>query len=382
MNEFFAILSVLLVPLLLVYAGYLLFYFRGFSLLTGGRNVSTPSVTVIIPARNEEKNIRRCLESLVRQDYPKELFEIIVVDDGSSDGTAGIVEEFSGSHSHRITCLPLKTRSTRISPKINALSAGIEISTGDILATTDADCTVSENWISSLAAHFEETVGVVTGTTVYAKSESLSRLFLGIQFLDFISYTAVGAGSIGQDTVSTCNGSNMAFRRKAFNDIGGFDSFSHLNTGDDSLLGQKITASKKWKAKFIVDPFSSVTTQPAASWKEFFSQRMRWAGQTTEYPAGTLIFMINTFLLYILLFISIPASIVTGTIVPIGVWIVKSAADYSIMRKFCRLTKTEEALRYFLPTALIHIPVILYSVFGGFFGRFTWKDRTIGRTAE
>lgn len=382
MNDFFSILPVLLVPLLLVYLGYLLFYYRGLSLLTGGRNSTSPSVTVIIPARNEEKNIHLCLDALLRQDYPKELLEIIVVDDCSEDGTVRIVEQYSAAHSHRITCIPLQTHDDRISPKINALSTGIEKSAGDIIATTDADCTASENWISSLASHFEESVGVVTGTTVYGKTEGMSDVFRGIQFLDFISYTAVGAGSIGKNMVSTCNGSNMAFRRKAFDEIGGFNSFSHLNTGDDSLLGQKITASKKWKGKFIIDPFSSVTTLPAASWKEFFSQRMRWAGQTTEYPAATLIFMINTFLLYILLFISIPASIVTGTYVPIGVWLVKSAADYCIMRKFCRLTGTEETLRYFLPTAVIHIPVILYSVFGGFFGRFTWKDRTIGRTAE
>lgn len=375
-------ISLFLIPLGIVYAAYILFYYRGLSKLSGGSNTELYSVTVIIPARNEEKNIARCLDALLLQDYPKEKYSLIVVDDCSTDSTRTIVEKYSHAYSDRVALIAVDERDSSISPKINALNLGINASQGEIIATTDADCFVSNNWISSIIAHFEKNIGVITGLTVYEPSASNFTLFEGIQFLDFISYSSVGAGTIGTGTVSTCNGSNMAFRRKAFEEIHGFNSFAHLNTGDDSLLAQKIIQTEKWKIKFIINPFSRVSTFAVKTWRDFFHQRMRWSGQTTEYPIGVLMFMINTFIMFVLLLVTVPATVFYWTSIPWIVLAVKFIIDYLMMKNFCRMTQTEKALRYFIPTAIIHIPVIVFSVFGGFFGQFTWKERTVGRRAE
>ena len=381
METLLTILSYLLVLLIVVYSCYILMYYRGLSKLSAGKNDQHYSVSVIVPARNEENNIAQCLLALLHQDYPADKIHLIVVDDQSTDNTTKIVNEYIGKYPGRISLVQVSKRHPNISPKINALKIGITNSTTEILFTTDADCWASPLWISSTIAQFEKNVGVVTGLTVYARSENVSPIFRGIQFLDFISYTAVGAGGIGMNSINTFNGSNMAFRRTAYDEISGFDSLAHLNTGDDSLLAQKIVRTKKWKAGFTLNPDSFVTTHAVPTWKEFFYQRMRWAGQTTEYPAGTLFFMGCTFLMYIGLSVSLPLTIFSWNGIPWIIVAAKFGVDYMIMRKFTILTKTEEALRFFLPTAIVHIPVILFSVFGGFFGQFRWKERTVSRTA-
>ncbi len=371
-----------LLPLMTVYVIYIFYYSRGLSKLSGGKNMEHYFVTIIVPARNEEQNISRCLDSLLAQDYPQNKYSVIVVDDCSTDSTRTIVEKYSRNHPGKVSFIEVSQRDPSISPKINALNRGIAASSSEIIVTTDADCIASINWISSMVAHFEQGVGIVTGLTTYESSKNISKMFHGIQFLDFISYTSVGAGTIGMGKVNTCNGSNMAFYRKAFDEIHGFSSLAHLNTGDDSLLAQKIVQTKNWKIKFAIDPFSYVSTSAVDTWKDFFHQRMRWAGQTTEYPGATLFFMIPTFIMYMILFVTIPMTIVSWSIIPWLTLGVKFSMDYFIMKKFCRITHTEYALRYFIPTAIIHIPVILFSVFGGFFGQFTWKERTISRAAQ
>ncbi|MDD8017419.1 MAG: glycosyltransferase [Bacteroidota bacterium] len=382
MESFLTWISLILIPLIGMYAAYILFYYRGLTKLSNGTNLHQHTTTVIIPARNEENNIHFCIEALLKQTYPSNLFTIVVIDDQSTDNTAKVVNEFVIHHPERIKLISIQERPKNISPKINALKLGIEHSTSDLILTTDADCWTSENWISSTVSFFEENVGVTTGLTVYADSKTISPLFRGMQYLDFISYTAIGAGGIGMNALNTCNGSNMAFRRSAFESIGGFESLSHLNTGDDSLLAQKIVQTKKWDARFVQSPNSFVTTHAVSTWKEFFHQRMRWAGQTTEYPPLTLLFMINTFLLYLGLTVAVPLTLLTWNAIPWIVLGIKFFVDYLIMRKFTMLTHTQAAMRYFLPMAVIHIPVIVFSVFGGFFGQFRWKDQTMSRTAS
>lgn len=375
------LLPFIVIVLLIVYLSYLSVYSSGLLKLTKGNNLSQESVTVIIAARNEEHTIGKCLESLCSQKYPRDNYSIIVVDDGSIDATREIIERYGARHSPTVRLISISDRPAGISPKINALSQAMKIADGSIIMTTDADCVVTPEWISSTMRYFDENTGVVTGVTTYDTHKAPSPVFGGMQFLDFISYTAVGAGAIGNGNVILCNGSNMAFRRKAFDEAGGFASLKHLNTGDDSLLGQLITRSKKWSGRFNIDPEAAVTTYPVSSVGEFFSQRMRWAGQTTEYPAAVLFFMICSFLMFTILFFWIPVSLFVWSPLPWTVLVVKSIVDYNVMKRFCTITHTDRALKYFIPTAVIHIPVILVSVVGGFFLQFRWKDQTVRRTA-
>lgn len=363
--------------LLLVYCHRILYFNRGLSRLRIGTSSAKASVCVIIPARNEEHTIGQCLSSLSSQNYPHELIEVIVVDDHSTDRTAQQATTIAASSSIPITVIPVKEFPEITSPKLRALAHGLQRTTAEIIFTIDADCTAPPDWIPSLMSYFDNTVGVVTGVTTYKRTSAISSLFHGVQFLDFISYTAIAAGAIGMGRALITNGSNLAFRRMAFEHSGGFTSIKHINSGDDSLLAQQIVADGTWHARFAYQPEAHVATLPALNVREFFQQRMRWVGQTAYYPADMMFFMICTFLLFVGFAISIPLSVV----VPFaGPWMILAglfAVDFIMMKKFTTLISARDTLRYFLPTALIHIPYILISTFGGYFFSFEWKNRTM-----
>ncbi|MCK9408621.1 MAG: glycosyltransferase [Bacteroidetes bacterium] len=382
MELFNELLTYFLILLLAVYVRQIFFFYRGLSRLSAGSNRCLHTMTVIIPARNEEQNIGNCLRSLMEQDYPKEKLSIIVIDDQSTDRTSDIVRTLTLQSPFPVTLLRSDITSSIRSPKIRAMSLGIQHSLSDIIVTTDADCTVSPLWVATINTYFDENVGIVTGLTVYESRRERSAIFYGIQFLDFISYTSIAAGAIGMGRVLVSNGSNMAFRIQAFDESGGFDTLAHINTGDDSLLAQKIVADRRWKARFAYDDHAVVRTQPAATWKEVLHQRMRWVGQTSYYPPYMMFFMICTFIMFILLTVWLPLSFFHWSIVPWLILAGKFSTDYFFMRKFTTLTHTTNAMRYFFQTAVIHIPFILLSTFGGYFFSFDWKDRTLTKESQ
>ncbi len=353
----------------------------GISKLKKGNNTKLFSVTIIVPARNEEKNIGNCLHSLLQQTYPKENCSIIVVDDESTDNTAAIVEKNSQEFSN-IQLIRIHNRPQNISPKIYAVQTAIQHCNSEIIFTTDADCVANPNWISTSTQHFEENVGVVTGTTIFSNKNKISPLLFGIQFIEFISQTACGAGAIGLRKVNNCNGSNMAFRKKAYEEVDGYNSIAHLNSGDDSLLAQLILQKTQWKIRFALEPEAQVTTNPVETWKHFFQQRMRWASQTTEYEPLTVFFLSSIFFLYVMLCIfSIVAFWYPTLFVPIIFSLcAKFFIDFFILKKFTHRTNTQYIMKYFIPAAIIHIPSILISVLGGFIGTFEWKGRKLQRT--
>ncbi len=374
--------SYFLLLLLLVYVRQIFSFFLGLRNLTTGTNSIHHTITIIIPARNEENNIGNCLQSLIHQHYPKEKFSIIIVDDRSTDNTASVVREIARRSDINISLFSSDDTSIIRSPKIRALTHGIQHSSGEIIITTDADCVAHPYWISTINSYFESHVGIVTGLTVYQKNEKISELFWGIQFLDFISYTAIAAGEIGWNKVLVSNGSNMAFRIEAFDDSGGFDTLTHINTGDDSLLAQKIVASGKWKPRFAFEESATIATQPVLTWKEVLHQRMRWVGQTAYYPAYMMFFMICTFIMFIGLTVTLPLTIFHWTIIPWIVAIGKFAIDYIIMDRFTKLTRTNDTMHFFIPTAIIHIPFVLIATIGGYFFSFEWKEQKLKKESN
>ena len=337
-------------------------------------------MAVLVAARNEEDHIGNYLRGLMDQDYPREKYSVVVVDDNSTDKTADVVERMiKGQSSFRL--IRLSGHPSDISPKINALNFAIKETSSKIILTTDADSVVGPSWISSMLRLFDEQVGVVSGVTLFLPAKGVSRLLYEFQSIDFFSQTACGAGAIGQGMVNNCNGSNMGFRRSAFEEVGGYSSIARVNSGSDSLLAQRIVETTPWQMRFAFEPSSLVRSLPPASWGQLLQQRMRWAGQTPKYRLSTLIFLIASFILYLFLFFSIPLSVALWPRLPapLVVLAAKLAIDYTIITKFRKLTRISEMKGFFFISEIIHFPVILIAAFGSFFGSFDWKGRTMER---
>ena len=369
--------TLMMCVLLLVYCHRIVYFYRGLSRLTSGINNKKPNVCVIIPARNEEHTIGQCLASLQSQRYPQELLHVIVVDDYSTDRTMHAATAIAASSHIPITVISVHEFADITSPKLRALAHGLKQTTAEVILTIDADCIAPPEWISTLMTFFESTVGVVTGVTTYKRTDVISPLFYGIQYLDFISYTSIAAGAIGMGRALITNGSNLAFRREAFERSGGFAAIKTINSGDDSLLAQKIVADGIWTPRFAYQKESAVSTLPALNISEFLHQRMRWVGQTAYYPGDMMLFMICTFILFVGLAITVPLTLIHPHAGPWCILAGKIAVDFMMMRKFTTLISAQDTMRYFLPTAIIHIPYILVSTIGGYFFSFTWKDRSM-----
>lgn len=380
MSTFFSIVSYIIVAAGALYVRQILYFIKGLSRLPAGHSERLHTVAVIVAARNEEANIERCLNSLLRQDYPREKYSITVVDDQSTDRTAELVQRISGWNPI-VRLLRVGDRPSGISPKIHALDTGIRNTRSELVFTTDADCVVPATWISAVVKHIDENAGAVCGVTLLENGQNIPEPLFGFQFIDFFSQTACGAGAIGMNVVNNCNGSNMAFRRSAFFQVGGYASIARVNSGSDSLLAQQIALKSGWRVRFAYAPETHVVTSALTSWTELFHQRMRWAGQTPNYRLSTLLFLVASFVMYLLLFLFVPVSLVNFSHFPVPLFVLaaKVLVDYWIINKFMRLTGVGNVMRYFAYSELIHVPVILIAVFGSFFRGFEWKGRKMRR---
>ena len=359
-----------------VYAIKILFFYRGLFRLKPGENKNQHAVSILVAARNEQDNISACLDSLLQQDYPRDRLEIIVIDDDSEDSTAEIVKNYAARHSF-VRLISLEPCPPNVSPKKRALQVGVAAADGEIIFMTDADCRVSPDWIATTMTCFEEEVGVVVGYVGF-EAESEKSVFHKIQSLEFIGLTLAGIGSIGAGDPIIANGANLAFRKSTFNEVGGYRGESHVISGDDDLLLQKIDKNTDWKITATISPPTFVYTEPIDDFHGFINQRIRWASKGFIYKKRSLVlFLIATYLFYLLLFTSLPFAIrfLFYYPYPAVAFGIKLLVDFIFIRKATSLVKRKDLLKYFLITDFFQIPYILYVGFTGILGKFKWKGR-------
>ena len=372
----FLAFSILVGALTAVYCGHLLFFFVGLFRLKKERYSTYAKVSVVVPARNEEACIGDCLSALLTQQYPRDLYEIIVVDDQSEDRTAQIAKAFAKDHEN-LKLISAGSPPGKVSPKKHAVNLGIASSSGEIILVTDADCVAAPDWLPSMVRCFSPEVGMVAGCVVYRRDPKMNGFFYGIQALDFLSHLFCAAGAIGMGRALTCNAANLAYRREVFEEVGGFVRGANLISGDDDFLIQEVSRRTSWKVKFALSEECLVTTRPAEGFRAFFHQRMRWASKGRHYHPHAVFFLSTTFLFYLLLSVGVPISLAHGSIfsVPAIGLLGKVAFDGLVVVKGCHLFHQMPLLRFFPLAEMIHIPYILAAVVGGNLRGYAWKGR-------
>lgn len=259
---------------LLIYLFYLRLFYIGLKNRNVNFNYSKPFVSIVIAARNEENNIARLLTTLVNQTYPADQFQIIIANDGSTDKTASIVDRFSQKW-NKIKLLNVTGREKAISPKKNALSQAIEITEGEIILSTDADCLVGQYWIESMVACFNDNEMVIGFSRTKLADWPNASFIRKFEHFDFLAMLFAAAGAISTSKYFSCSGQNIAYKKEAFNMVGGFEKIKHLISGDDVNLMQLFRKSGM-KVNFAFTDHSYVYTQPIKNIGKFLSQRSRW----------------------------------------------------------------------------------------------------------
>lgn len=231
---------------------------------------STIFISVVIPARNEEGNIGRLLADLENQDHAD--FEVIVVNDHSEDNTVRMVGEAVARNPR------LRVINNGGDGKKAALTSGIEAAKGSIIVTTDADCRVSRKWLSVLALFFEDKEVKMAFGGVRMEAESI---FSNLQSLEFATLIGSGMAMASWNQPVMCNGANLAFRKSVFEEVKGYKDNLHIPSGDDEFLMRKILTLYPMGVKPVFHSQSVVSTVPNSTIREFFQQRIRWAGKWT-----------------------------------------------------------------------------------------------------
>ena len=243
-----------------------------------------PEVSIIVPARNEADGIEACLDSLRACDYPADRYEIIVVDDFSTDGTAARVRARqpaghpAPTDDRGIRLVEMESMNGRQgNHKPAAVARGVEAAEGDVILTTDADCTVSPGWIRSMVKRCTPETPFVAGPVAYEHND----LFLPrLQALELMGLVAYGAGTLSLGLPTFCNSANVAYRREV---IDARDAAPNGAAQDEMLL-QHVAYDTERTVAFNPDPEALVRTEPAASFSAYLQQQARWAHMGLRYP--------------------------------------------------------------------------------------------------
>jgi cellulose synthase/poly-beta-1,6-N-acetylglucosamine synthase-like glycosyltransferase len=376
-------ISELLIIFLLLLLHYLFFLqriFRGLRNLQPNKNQNLPHefISIIIPFRNESENLLANLKSIEAQLYPLEKYEVIYVDDFSDDNSAELLIQNIKQKNIRVIAVPEDFSIN--AHKKRAVRFGIENARGQIIVTTDADCIYSEQWLHTLMLTFDSLTGFISGPVEF---QSNSSLFSEFQKLEFAGLVLSGAGLIGAGHPTICNAANIAYRKKVFDEVGGFKDQMNLSSGDDELLIQKISKDTDFIVKFCSDKNSIVKTAANKTIGDFYQQRKRWASKGLFYRDKSLVLkLILIYTFYVGLITQLLLGIFFTQIFLISLAVsllLKIIYEFRILAKGKAILFSELKLKYFLAAELIQIPYIIFTGLVGAFGNYLWKSRKIKR---
>jgi len=350
--------------LILPYSLLLLFIYRSLVNIKPfiASGTSEIFVSVVVACRNEEKNMASLLENLAQQNYPENLFEVLIVDDKSSDRTPWISSSFN-----RIT--NLKTLKNKGVGKKQALRTGILAAGGSLIITTDADCRMGKDWIRTIASFFELNKPDLIISPV--KLEETPGFFGIFQELEFMSLQGITAGSAMSGNAALCNGANLAFSRNKYLQHSE-QLHDEINSGDDIFLLQSLKKEKSTKILWLESNDALVTTGSSSSLLAFIKQRSRWISKSKAYSDR------YTIILGIITFIAILSQILAsiGFVLYRGVFwpflliiILKSVPDFLILKHTTTRHGNTNLMKWFLPVQLLYpfyvIIVFFYSLING-----------------
>jgi len=341
-----------------------------------------PFVSVLVPAKDEEENIGECLTSLVKQDYPKDRYEIVAVNDRSTDNTYEIIKGFDEQYPN-VICLNIETLPEGMVGKQNAVKQGLEICNGELILNTDADCILPPSWISKLADSFDEQTGFVVGMVTTVDRGQRSSLFCKLQALDLVYLMNFAIGCIGWSKPTSCIGNNIAYRKQVLDDIGGYESLGYTMTEDAALI-QAVNKKTNWKVNVALHEDAVITTKPVKKLKPFYRQRSRWILGGRDTQTKTIFFLQFALWFNLALLALFPVSFFINAarlpIIVFGAFIAKLLIDSILCFSLAKRIKRLDLLKWMLPYEGF---LIFYSVligFGTLFARkVTWKGQTYRR---
>lgn len=365
----------------LLYAVLLLVYIYGYSKLKEVRfkeSVSGTCFSIIVPFRNEQKNLPCLLKSLADLDYNKDFFEILLVDDQSNDNSVELIRDFKAGHPQINLQVIDHVHEPGRSAKKSAIETAIKKSSFDWILTTDADCVLPKSWLGSFQAAIQQNDPVMLAGPV-ENAFIIPGFLQYFQNYEFISLQAVTMGSFGIKKPFMCNGANLCYKKSAFFAVGGFDGNREIAGGDDLFLLEKMLKNFPAMVLFNKTRQAIVQTGTSDTWQSFVQQRVRWASKTSSYKnlsgkiTGLLVFLSN--LMLVLLF-CLSLIVPSNFLFLFEIVLFKLVLDLLLILPVLRFFKQKLHLPYFFLSSMLYPFVHVYVGFRSL-GGFTWKGRAL-----
>lgn len=316
-------------------------------------------VSIVIACRNEQENLPGLLKSLSMQDYPNKLFEIIIVNDNSTDGTISVVHDFSSPEN--ISIINNKGTGKKL-----AIRTGIGISKGNLIVTTDADCKMGKKWLRTIAAFYEKEKSSLIISPV--RIEIMPGFFGIFQSLEFLSLQGITAGSALSGNGTMCNGANLAFEKHAYLKHSE-ELHDEIGTGDDIFLLHSMKKDAGAKISWLESADVVVSTAPSPGLKSYFRQRKRWISKAGAYnDIYSITLGIVTFVTILLYTGTLIAGILNSVFLKVFflIFILKSLVDFPILLNTANRYRDGSLMKWFLPCQIIYpfyvLVVSLYSI--------------------
>ncbi|TMM32300.1 glycosyltransferase [Polaribacter aestuariivivens] len=345
---------------------------------------SKTSFSVIIPFRNEAKNLPDLLKSISLLNYPKELIEFIFVNDASSDDSVEII-------SNNISCQVKRSQNLKLpdcdrgnillinnvrrsnSPKKDAITIAISIAKNNWIVTTDADCILPENWLKA----FDDFIQVnhpkmIVAPVNYVAENNFLEQF---QLLDFMSLQGTTIGGFGINFPFMCNGANLGYKKEDFLKLNGFEGNNTIASGDDVFLFEKFLESDKKSVQFLKSEDAMVITFSVKTWKDLINQRIRWASKTSRFKnykiklIGLLVFLVNLITLFSLFYFDN----FIFAFLPITAKIIIDLCLFLPTINFYQHKKT--CYKWYLFCGIFYPFFSVFVVFKAVFFKYNWKGR-------
>jgi cellulose synthase/poly-beta-1,6-N-acetylglucosamine synthase-like glycosyltransferase len=364
-----------LICFLFLYAGLIFFYYYHWLKLEEYASPAVQSqlfLSVVIAARNEESTLPRLINDLERQSYPAHLFEVIIVNDFSTDKTGEALSQISSPHFRMI----VPDADPKSSSKKTALTTGIQEAKGELIVITDADCSVSPAWLSTIASFYKEkNAAFIAAPVQFEHNNSLLQIF---QSLDFLTLQGITAAGVSGGFHSMCNGANLAYTKEAFLAVDGFKGIDKVATGDDMLLMHKIKQAKSKQVFYLKSKEAIVRTAPMFTWRDLLMQRRRWASKTLVYDdfrITAVLFFVYLFNCFFILLIVLSFFAKDYWWYAAGYLFLKTLIEVPFVYSVARFFNQQKLLRSFFFLQPLHI---FYTVVAGTlsqFGKYEWKGR-------
>lgn len=328
-------------------------------------------VSVLIAARNEANNIERLLQSLERQTFPKELFEVIIVDDHSEDDTRKIIADFIENNRE----INIKLLAAEGVGKKNAISQALHNADNEYIIVTDADCELNTQWIESIVAFYQKSgAKMILAPVLLSPAENLFEKMQVLEHLSLIGSTA-GSAAIGFPVM--CNGANMAYERDAALEVEKQRHDFDIPSGDDMFLLEQFVKNYGSKnVRFLLNKAAIVKTKTCKTIKEFFRQRRRWVSKSKAYTNWKIIL---TALIVFLFNLSVISLFISAFFIP-ALWslyilftLLKFFIDFPILKNITNFMNQRNLMKWMLPLEFIYPFYVVFTAVSGMILNVKWK---------